>query len=80
LGRQPPRRPRRRRPSVGQQGLQAPHPATDKRLARAQARKDRVTQILAADNGQVTAAQIAADLDITEPQAYRLLNEVRAAA
>jgi predicted DNA-binding transcriptional regulator YafY len=39
-----------------------------------------VTQILAADNGQVTAAQIAADLDITEPQAYRLLNEVRAAA
>ncbi len=39
-----------------------------------------MTQILAADNGQVTAAQIAADLDITERQAYRLLNEVRAAA
>lgn len=53
--------------------------ATDKRLARAQERKDRVAQMLADSNGQVTAAEIAADLGVTERQAYRVLNEVRAA-
>jgi DNA invertase Pin-like site-specific DNA recombinase len=53
--------------------------ATDKRLARAQERKDRVAQMLADSDGQVTAAAIAADLGITERQAYRVLNEVRAA-
>jgi hypothetical protein len=55
-------------------------PATDKRLARAQDRKDRVAQMLADNNGQVTSAQIATDLRITERQAYRVLNEVRTAA
>jgi DNA invertase Pin-like site-specific DNA recombinase len=55
-------------------------PATDKRLALAQARKDRVAQTLATGKGKVTAAEIAADLGITERQAYRVLNEVRAAA
>ncbi|MDX6315865.1 MAG: hypothetical protein QOF44_5329 [Streptomyces sp.] len=55
-------------------------PATDKRLARAQERKDRVAQMLADNNGQVTSAQIAADLGITERQSQRLLKDVRAAA
>ncbi|WP_127356034.1 hypothetical protein [Actinacidiphila soli] len=54
--------------------------ATDKRLARAQARKDRMAQMLAASKGKVTAAEIAADLGVTERQAYRILDKVRAAA
>jgi hypothetical protein len=52
-------------------------PATDKRLALAQARKDRVAQMLADTNGQATSAQIAADLGITERQSQRLLKAVR---
>jgi DNA invertase Pin-like site-specific DNA recombinase len=55
-------------------------PATDKRLALAQERKDRVAKMLADSKGNVTAAQIADDLGVSERQAYRILDEVRAAA
>ncbi|WP_329046866.1 MULTISPECIES: hypothetical protein [unclassified Streptomyces] len=52
----------------------------DARLARADARKERVRQMLREAGTQLTPADVAAAEDISERQAYRLLDEARAAA
>lgn len=53
---------------------------TDRRLARAETRQNRVRQMLTDTEGRVTPAEIAADLGVTDRTAYRILNDVRNAA
>ncbi|MFJ8870555.1 hypothetical protein ACIRD6_32985 [Streptomyces sp. NPDC102473] len=52
----------------------------DARLARADARKERVRKMLQDAGAQLTPAEVAAAEEISERQAYRLLDEARAAA